>query len=137
MVTDPAPLLDRVDQELFNSMRAYPMQKDLESPKFVEPVPLADSVQSTTESLKLLHSSGDLPQIISGRVQRFGDNIDTDMVYIFILLLTIIDNSRGPMFQSGYYKGWLPLRQTNILRPRQKRCKCDRGGQCFRMWFIS
>jgi len=81
IVTDPASLLDKVDQKRYNSMRAYPTSiGGLSSPAFVEPKPLLDDTTPTTEALKLLQTGSSLPETISGRVQRFGDNIDTDMV---------------------------------------------------------
>lgn len=79
VVTDPKPFLERVDQICYNSMRSFPIERnELPHPNFVEPVPLKHS--STTESLKLLESQG-LPKHIEGRVQRFGDNVDTDQVW--------------------------------------------------------
>jgi len=77
-VTDPKSLLDQVEQTRYNSMRAYPVERgQLALPKFSEPVPLEQS--STTESFKVVENQ-DLPQSIEGRVQRFGDNVDTDQV---------------------------------------------------------
>src|SRR5271168_753333 len=81
IVTDPASLLDKIDQKRYNSMRAYPTSiGGLSLPTFVEPKPLLDDTTPTTEALKLFQSGGSLPETISGRVQRFGDNVDTDMV---------------------------------------------------------
>ena len=78
IVTDPKSLLDNVDQAVYNSMRAFPVERSqLPSPQFSEPVPLQQT--STTESFKFLESQG-LPKLIAGRVQRFGDNVDTDQV---------------------------------------------------------
>ena len=80
-VTDPLPLLAKVDVNRYNSMRAYPEHTtNLEGPEYIEPQPIADTT-STAESLKLLSNAPSSPKIISGKVQRFGDNVDTDMVH--------------------------------------------------------
>jgi hypothetical protein len=82
-VTDPKSLLDLIDQEKFNSMRSHPLkQENLPAPIFVEPVPMPDDAP-TAETFKLL-GNDTLPKKISGRIQRFGDNIDTDTVQVWL-----------------------------------------------------
>ena len=79
-VTDPKSLLELVNQENFNSMRSYPVQQEnLAAPAFQEPVPMPDD-SPTAETFKLFGNHA-LPKSISGRIQRFGDNIDTDTVH--------------------------------------------------------
>ena len=79
-VTDPKLLLDKIEQQRYNSMRAFPVERGhLQLPRFSDPVPLEQS--STTESFKLLENQA-LPKSIEGRVQRFGDNVDTDQVFL-------------------------------------------------------
>jgi len=74
-VTDPQPFLDAIDWKKFEEIRGIENlpQGTIE---YTEPSPF--------KSPSIIHSysSGDsaLPKTISGRVQRFGDNIDTDSV---------------------------------------------------------
>jgi homoaconitate hydratase len=79
-VTDPKSLLELVDLDKFNMMRSHPAkQENLVAPTFEEPVPMPDDT-STAETFKLLGNDGGLPKSISGRIQRFGNNVDTDTV---------------------------------------------------------
>jgi len=76
-VQDPQPFINKIDWALFDRMRAQ--GGDISSVRFEysDPSPLR------IPSLPIeQHQSGvsELPTKISGKVQRFGDNIDTDMV---------------------------------------------------------
>jgi homoaconitate hydratase len=82
IVTDPKPFLENLDPKMYNFMRAFPVERgELAFPKFSNPIPLEHS--STTESFKLPPESHGLPKLIEGRIQRFGDNVDTDQVCFF------------------------------------------------------
>jgi hypothetical protein len=90
-VTDPLPLLSNVDPKQFNSMRAYPMAKDLPDPEFVDPASPKDT-PSSIDTFKPIGTSA-LPKTIQGRIQRFGDNIDTDQVPFHFESRLMLDNS--------------------------------------------
>jgi homoaconitate hydratase len=78
VVTDPKPFLEKIDQIRYNSMRAFPVERnDLPIPTYLEPILLERS--TATEALKIWENQ-QLPKHIEGRVQRFGDNVDTDQV---------------------------------------------------------
>jgi hypothetical protein len=80
-VTDPKSLLGKVEKRHYNSIRTFPIERSrLQLPIFSEPVPVEQA--STTESINLLENQN-LPKSIEGRIQRFGDNVDTDQVCLF------------------------------------------------------
>ena len=71
---DPQPYLDRIDAARYNEMRDW-TDATLHTPIYVQPTP----VLQTTEAI-LPEAILTLPTLIKGRVQRFGDNIDTDTI---------------------------------------------------------
>ena len=74
-VTNPQPFLDAIDWDQFE--KALGLAVPETSLEYSEPSP----VKSSNISIDL-YKSGEsaLPTKISGKVQRFGDNIDTDSV---------------------------------------------------------
>lgn len=98
-VTDPAPFLLKIDQAQYNVYRGWNPDVHkvaLESVQFVEPTPeLANvdddevddnppSIPSTDANLappdKVAQLEAALPASFSGKVQKFGDSIDTDAI---------------------------------------------------------
>jgi len=75
-VRDPQPFINKIDLALFDRMRhqsgvpKVPFEYSDPSPLRIPSLPIDQ------------HQSGvsELPTNIRGKVQRFGDNIDTDMV---------------------------------------------------------
>jgi len=89
-VRDPQPFINKIDWALFDRMRSQggvptaPFEYSNPSPLRFPSLPIDQ------------HQSGvsELPTQISGKVQRFGDNIDTDMVFICNPLLKVDHSSR-------------------------------------------
>ena len=77
-VRDPQPFIDKIDWDVFNEMRAQGGQTSTVPFEYSEP-----SQMINISALPVgLHSSepSKLPCEIRGKVQRFGDSIDTDSV---------------------------------------------------------
>ncbi|KIX93949.1 uncharacterized protein Z520_10286 [Fonsecaea multimorphosa CBS 102226] len=79
----PTDILGKIDMAEFDAMRRYGAQEPRESPGYVEPE-LLPTVRTKTDA-DLLPSAEEkpppsLPESIRGRVQRFGDNVDTDSI---------------------------------------------------------
>lgn len=85
---DPQPLLDKIDYTEYDRIRqhsssdAYPAgvysepSPILEAEKLASPViPINEAVYGAPQD-----AASFLPEIISGRVQRFGSNVDTDSI---------------------------------------------------------
>lgn len=74
---NPQPILDRIDLSEYDEMRAYWKNEEMKEPQYSEPtllkIQLDTSEASSTEAEKSA-----LPDVIDGKVQRFGDNVDTD-----------------------------------------------------------
>jgi hypothetical protein len=76
-VRDPQPFINKIDWALFDRMRSQGGRIPAVPFEYSDPSPLR------LPSLPIDHHQSDLselPSKISGKVQRFGDNIDTDMV---------------------------------------------------------
>lgn len=77
---DPQPIIDKIDLNEYDKMRAYWKDEMINQPEFSDPHPppfTEDQVnqQATPDSNLTM-----LPDTIIGRVQRFGDNVDTDSI---------------------------------------------------------
>jgi homoaconitate hydratase len=77
---DPQPIIERIDLNEYDKMRAYWKDEIMHEPIFDEPHPPSivehQATQETTSEPRLSM----LPDIITGGVQRFGDNVDTDSI---------------------------------------------------------
>ena len=90
-VRDPQPFINTIDWALFDRMRA----QGGEIPKV--PFEYSDPSPLRIPSLPIdQHQAGvsELPTNIRGKVQRFGDNIDTDMVPSYVCLSDVDHSSR-------------------------------------------
>ncbi|EXJ53616.1 uncharacterized protein A1O5_13183 [Cladophialophora psammophila CBS 110553] len=78
----PMDILEKVDMVEFDAMRRYGPQEPRQLPEYIEPGLLAAvSTKSDTDSQsKDEKMPPSLPELIRGRVQRFGDNVDTDSI---------------------------------------------------------
>ncbi|KAH8812090.1 3-isopropylmalate dehydratase [Xylogone sp. PMI_703] len=76
---DPQPILDRINLDEYDEMRAYWKNEEMKSPEYSEPtlLPAAQS-EFAKDDASSTESKSHLPEIISGKIQRFGDNVDTD-----------------------------------------------------------
>ncbi|OQV02420.1 Aconitase domain-containing protein [Cladophialophora immunda] len=78
----PTDILGKINMAEFDDMRRYGAQEPRASPQYVEPELLAagptkgDTDLASTEE----KPPPSLPESIRGRVQRFGDNVDTDSI---------------------------------------------------------
>ena len=85
IVTNPQFLLSKIDKARYASMRAYPTTNpaDLPAPAFSQPEPLVEEdgmqLDAITTSFTTKPTAA-IPRRITSRVQRFGDNIDTDAI---------------------------------------------------------
>jgi hypothetical protein len=79
-VMDPQPFIDKIDWELFDRIRAQSSNTPILPIEYTEPSPIRHVASLPVD----ITASGisQLPTIISGKVQRFGDNIDTDSVHL-------------------------------------------------------
>jgi hypothetical protein len=77
-VRDPRHFLDMIDWTKYNEMRAQGGNVPTTSFAYSEPSPLKSLLPLPVELFSTESSS--LPSIVCGKVQRFGDNIDTDAV---------------------------------------------------------
>jgi len=76
-VQDPQPFINKIDWALFNRMRSQGGEIPAVPLEYSNPSPLRLPSLAIDQ-----HQSGvsELLPKTSGKVQRFGDNIDTDMV---------------------------------------------------------
>jgi homoaconitate hydratase len=81
-VRDPQPFLDKIDWDVYDKMRAQGGATPTTPFEYSEPSPMPH-LSSFPTTVQASNTSA-LPSILNGRVQRFGDDIDTDSV-IFIL----------------------------------------------------
>ncbi|KAF2094096.1 3-isopropylmalate dehydratase [Rhizodiscina lignyota] len=84
---NPQPLLDKIDFAEYDTMREHTLSaSSLPQPTYSEPVPATrEDVETEAETVSAAPSTSSeqaasLPDLITGRVQRFGDNIDTDSI---------------------------------------------------------
>ncbi|KAH0842652.1 3-isopropylmalate dehydratase [Fonsecaea pedrosoi] len=83
---NPSEILAKIDMAEFDAMRRYGAQEARESPQYVEPELLAAAPTPTKGDAEVSPSSAEekpapsLPESIRGKVQRFGDNVDTDSI---------------------------------------------------------
>jgi len=77
---DPQPILERLDLEEYDNMRAYWKDEKVIEPTYIEATPLPPSKSQEDEESVSETTINLLPDIITGRVQRFGDNTDTDSI---------------------------------------------------------
>ena len=75
-VRDPQPFLDSIDWEKYDTMRAQGKTPSIDL-EYSDPSPLRHPSSLALESNGEATSTA---SIISGKIQRFGDNVDTDMV---------------------------------------------------------
>lgn len=80
-VRDPQPFLDKIDWNKYDKMRAQGGKIPTTSFEYSEPSPIPN-LQPLPVALFSAECSS-LPAIVTGKVQRFGDNIDTDAVSSF------------------------------------------------------
>ncbi len=74
-VTDPRPLLARVDQDRFNKLLHRDPKGRVHDVRHVEPE-IAVAAAKAQKSAEV----GTTTAIVKGRVQQFGDNVDTDAI---------------------------------------------------------
>ncbi|RKP40268.1 putative aconitate hydratase [Dimargaris cristalligena] len=89
-VTDPTELLNAIDHDRFQKMLELWLEKPVDQVVVSEPNPSpfeeAPEGQSTTTSgsvgspMKTDSSTGSFSTLITGKVQRFGDHVDTDQI---------------------------------------------------------
>lgn len=75
-ISDPRPLLERVDQDRFLRLLGREREVTLPDVPRDEPAVLVASPHSLPESGETQETNG----VIRGRVQRFGDDVDTDAI---------------------------------------------------------
>jgi hypothetical protein len=78
-VRDPQPFLDLIDWDKYDEMRSQGNPPDIEL-TYSEPSPIK------LPSTLALETNGEITPtvtMITGKVQKFGDNVDTDMVLFF------------------------------------------------------
>ncbi|OIW25705.1 3-isopropylmalate dehydratase [Coniochaeta ligniaria NRRL 30616] len=73
----PQQLLDQIDFTEYDRLREYysPSMDQVADPTYSEPSPVMPPSQAQQESV-----ISSLPSLICGRIQRFGDNVDTDSI---------------------------------------------------------
>lgn len=82
-LTNPQDVLDRIDFTAYDSMRAYWKDEAISPPPYSDPRPPLSQPPVSSPSASQTSStspSKSLPAIISGTIQRFGDDVDTDSV---------------------------------------------------------
>ncbi|MCB9554702.1 MAG: 3-isopropylmalate dehydratase [Deltaproteobacteria bacterium] len=77
-VSDPRPLLEKVDQVRYARLLGRSEQATPLELRYSEPIPIAQS--SIAQSAVSSAASGGPTEAIRGRVQRFGDHVDTDAI---------------------------------------------------------
>lgn len=81
---NPTEILSAVDMNEFDELRAHYRSRSRSSPIYSEPQVPASFVSSYTDDYdtKILpeNEASRLPDIIQGRIQRFGANVDTDSI---------------------------------------------------------
>lgn len=82
---NPEEILSAIDMDEFDELRAYHRRISRSSPTYSEPETPASSLLSYThdygtEILPEDEEPSTLPDIIQGRIQRFGANVDTDSI---------------------------------------------------------
>lgn len=82
----PEEILRKIDMAEFDNMRSYKSQELRREPEYQDPKPNLSTLNSTSTNVAG-HSASNgeakqpsLPERIQGRVQRFGDNVDTDSI---------------------------------------------------------
>lgn len=87
-VTDPTPFIEKIDKKEFDTLRRWYLGEEVEAQsknfEIVEPSPeILDGSAGQAiaeEAANVASFESTLPSKFSGKVQRFGDNIDTDAV---------------------------------------------------------
>jgi homoaconitate hydratase len=77
-VRDPQPFLDKIDWDVYDKMRAQGGATPTTPFEYSDPSPMPHL--STFPTTVQTFNTSALPSILNGRVQRFGDDIDTDSV---------------------------------------------------------
>jgi homoaconitate hydratase len=77
---DPQPIIERIDLNEYDEMRAYWKDEAMHAPTFSEPHPPPLAKHQAKQQTSSDPSLSMLPDIIIGRVQMFGDNVDTDSI---------------------------------------------------------
>jgi homoaconitate hydratase len=77
---DPQPIIERIDLDEYDKMRAYWKDEVMHEPTFSEPHPPAFAEHEVKKPTSSDPALSMLPDIITGRVQQFGDNVDTDSI---------------------------------------------------------
>jgi homoaconitate hydratase len=75
---DPQPIIERIDLNEYDRMRAYWKDELMHEPTFSEPHPPTFAEHKVKQQKDSDPALSMLPDTITGRVQRFGDNVDTD-----------------------------------------------------------
>jgi aconitate hydratase/homoaconitate hydratase len=80
-ITDPRPLLARVDQERFRRILGQRQPRRTPEVRVIEPTPhLAPAGATATSAKEARKADQGRAATIRSRVQRFGDNVDTDAI---------------------------------------------------------
>ena len=128
----PEEILQKIDMVEFDSMRRYQQQQSRTDPEYVEPELLASVPADDSEAPKSNYNKKppSLPETIEGRIQRFGDNVDTDS-------LIPTDKCHSHLFREEGCPWCILLHSAGILRPSTSWCHNRCCGEEFRMWFIA
>ena len=81
-VRDPQPFVNNIDWILFDQMRAQSTNTPSASIEYSEPTPIRHMSAISVEFDISVESA--LPMTITGKIQKFGDSVDTDMVFYFL-----------------------------------------------------
>ncbi|KAJ9606069.1 hypothetical protein H2200_009030 [Cladophialophora chaetospira] len=76
----PEELLQKIDMAEFDAMRKYRPEEPKSAPEYVEPELLASTPVENVTQKSEDRQPPSLPETFRGRVQRFGDNVDTDSI---------------------------------------------------------
>lgn len=79
-VTDPRPLLAQVDQDRFRRILGARAVRGTPEVRAVEPSPQAGAAALAAGAGPAAGPGAAAPALLKGRVQRFGDNVDTDAI---------------------------------------------------------
>jgi len=77
---DPQPIIDKIDLNEYDKMRAYWKDEVMHQPRFSDPHPLPLAKDQVEQQQSSDSRVTVLPDTIAGTVQRFEDNVDTDSI---------------------------------------------------------
>ena len=79
-ISDPRPLLARVDQERYRRILGERKQRRTPEVQIVEPQPHLGKVASPGSAKEARATDRQRAVVVRSRIQRFGDNVDTDAI---------------------------------------------------------